>query len=47
MTENVIEDMERQLSNHRTNKILSGRGLEDDPEWVTKFEEILDAHRDD
>ena len=47
MDESVIKDMEWQLFNHRTNKILSGRGLEDDPEWVTKFEEILDAHRDD
>jgi hypothetical protein len=47
MNDDMIKDIKWQLSNHRTNKILSGRGLEDDPEWVTKYEELLDAHRDD
>lgn len=47
MDDTVRKDMEYQLFKHRTDKILSGRGLEDDPEWVTKYEELLDAHRDD
>jgi len=47
MDEDVIKDIKWQLSFHRTNKILAGRGLEDDPEWVEKYEELLDAHRDD
>ena len=42
----MVNDMQWQVSRYHTNKILEGRGLEDDPEWVMKFEEILDAHRD-
>lgn len=43
----VIDDIRFQVSKYHTDKILEGRGLEDDPEWVTKYEELLDAHRDD
>ena len=47
MNDDMIKDIKWQLSSYRTNKILAGRGLEDDPEWVEKYEELLDAHRDD
>jgi hypothetical protein len=46
MSEDVINDIKWQLSSYRTNKILAGRGLEDDPEWVVKYEELVEAHRD-
>ena len=35
-----MEDIERDIDRYRTRKILEGRGLEDDPEWVIKLEEF-------
>jgi len=43
----LVDDMKWQLAKYHTDKILEGRGLEDDPEWVRRFEETLDAHRDE
>jgi hypothetical protein len=40
----LMSDIKFQVSSYHTNKILSGKGLEDDPEWVQKFEELIDAH---
>ena len=42
----VMNDIKWQVSKYHTDKILSGEGLQDDPEWITKFEELLEAHRD-
>jgi hypothetical protein len=42
----VMDDIKWQVSKYHTDKILSGEGLQDDPEWVVKFEELLEAHRD-
>ena len=42
----VMDDIKWQVARYHTNKILSGEGLQDDPEWVVKFEELLDAHGD-
>lgn len=47
MMNEVLNDVKWKVDRYHTNKILSGRGLEDDPEWVIKFEEILDKYRDD
>jgi len=43
----VMDDIRFQVSKYHTDKILEGRGLEDDPEWIERYEELLDAHRDD
>jgi hypothetical protein len=43
----VMDDIRWQVSKYHTDKILEGRGLEDDPEWIERYEELLDAHRDD
>lgn len=40
----ILDDMKWQVVKYRTDKILSGRGLEDDPEWVGKFKEVISAH---
>ena len=44
-----VKDLEYEVDRYHTNKILAGKGLEDDPEWVQKFEQIIDnaEHIDD
>jgi hypothetical protein len=42
----LMSDIKFQVSKYHTDKILSGKGLEDDPEWVQKFEELIDAHEE-
>ena len=37
-----IAEMEKEIDSYRTNKILTGQGLKDDPEWITKFKEIIE-----
>jgi len=37
-----IKDLEHEVDRYHTNKILSGKGLEDDAEWVTKLEQIIE-----
>jgi hypothetical protein len=39
-----VKDLEYEVDRYRTNKILSGQGLQDDPEWVQKFEQIIDKY---
>ena len=40
----AIEDMKWEVMMYQTNKILQGHGLQDDPEWVEKFENIIDNY---
>ena len=37
----TAQEMERELDRYRANKILSGQGLEDDPQWVETYRDIL------
>jgi hypothetical protein len=34
-------ELEQELDRYQTNKILSGQGLEDDPEWVQTYRNVL------
>jgi hypothetical protein len=40
----ILEEMEKDIDHFHINKILAGKGLEDDPEWVQKFEQIIDKY---
>ena len=43
----LMDDIKWQVSKYETDKILEGRGLEDDPEWVERYRELIDAHKED
>jgi hypothetical protein len=40
----TLTDMKNRIESYHTSKILSGRGLEDNPEWIEKFQECIDRH---
>jgi hypothetical protein len=42
-----MEDIEYELDRYHTNKILDGQGLQDDPAWVTKLEQMWEDNLED
>jgi hypothetical protein len=47
MLDDALYDMKDAVDMYHINKILSGEGLQDDPEWVMRYEQIIEQHRND
>lgn len=43
----IIAKMQWDVETYRNHKIINGYGLQDDPEWVVRFEDIINEYKND